>query len=156
MGNKITEENCFKKAFTDIEKRDKNTKKILSHLCGKNFFEEDQERPDFILLHKSKDKSQKDTIVGIEHFEIAHNSRENQNGKIIASDNVVKKEVNRIFNKYYNPDGVEITDAVISDLQSLTKKDFDMIKNSKYKDFYLHFNIHIKNTKKKLQNIMKN
>lgn len=133
---------------------DENSRKCIRAIFGKKKPSiKFSERPDFVFQRHAQNNNL--VVVGIEHFEIAHNSRENQNGKIIASDNVVRKEVNRIFNKYYNPDGVEITDSVVSDLQSLTKKDFDMIKNSKYKDFLSAFQYSYKKHKEKVEEYYK-
>lgn len=150
MGNKLIEQRCFVKAFSNIEKRDKGTRRVLYELNGENFFEDDQEQPDFIILHKSKDKTKQDTIVGIEHFEISHNSIENKKGKIVASDNIAKNNTHVFFNKYYSPEGPKITEEFLEDMATLIKNNFDITIKSRYENFLSSFEYSYKKHKEKV------
>ena len=150
MGNKQVEEDCLDKVFENIEKYDQYTRTVLYKLKGESFLD-DQERPDFILLHKNKDKAKKDLLVGIEHFEIAHTSELNEERtKVNFLDYSSQKAQAELLQKYTSDD-VEITEELRQDFSSYFSNHFVKWKNARYQDFLNSFFYSYNKHKQKVQ-----
>lgn len=144
IDKKGTELECLTSTIRLGKKQRGITKQIIDCLDGDDVEREFEERPDFIRIHHARDKSQTDTLIGIEHFRVDHLSKKKQNGNVASTGAMYPKEVQRVFDKwqgkmnsYSSEDQIpeEIIAGAVSDITDACANQITRYENSSYWSF---------------------
>lgn len=154
---KSNEMECLDRVIKIGIKQRGETKQIVQLLNNIELNRKEQENPDFVKVCRSRNKHEKDVLLGIEHFRVDHFSLKKNDGNVASTGVKIKKDVNQLFNKYHNE--VEkngINDNVISALGNNIVQFMNQFKMSTYSNFIESFNYSLNKHLKKVDRYLKN
>lgn len=127
------------------------SKQIINYLSAPDFSDANTERPDFIKLLESKDKRKKDTLIGIEHFRVDHQTKKiHEHGDTydlgISNAGALKKarRVQQEYSKSTAPHDVALSDAA-NKLKDIIPDLFTSLAEATYPSFVEAFKTHFAN-----------
>lgn len=136
MGSKADEQKCLEKVIAETKHHHGKSKEILKKIANLEFFRSDAECPDFVKICPSNCHKGRETLLGIEHFQVDHFSVAQKNGKVGATVNKFLKEESErrsVFNKEMKQSGsitngaIEVfSESVAQSLQNQLNADYDM------------------------------
>lgn len=166
IDKKETELECLTSTILLGKKQRGITKQIIDLLDGDDIGRDFEERPDFIRVHHARDKSQIDTLIGIEHFRVDHLSKKKHNGNVASTGAMYSKEVQRVFDKWQDkmnsfiseediPE--EIISGAVSDIADACANQITRYENSSYwsfiDSFHYSLNKHLERSDEYRKNI---
>ena len=152
---------CFQRAVHVALKKRGETKRIMKYLNGEDVRRKEEERPDIVKLCRTESRSQKDTIVGIEHFRVDHLSLKKKDDKIASMGVVVEKETHKVFNTWHNEvvETGKVPDEAITGILKIVAEQIKRMEKSTYYTYIDAFKYsldqHLKNIDIYRENISK-
>lgn len=152
---------CFQRAVHVALKKRGETKRIMKYLNGEDIRRKEEERPDIVKLCRTESRSQKDTIVGIEHFRVDHLSLKKKDDKIASMGVVAEKETHKVFNTWHNEvvETGKVPDEAITGILKIVAEQIERMEKSTYHTYIDAFKYsldqHLKNIDIYRENISK-
>ena len=150
--DKENEIRCFSKAIESGCRRGGETKRIMKYLDGPELERNDPERPDFIKVCPPRFKSDKGTLIGIEHFSVDHHSEKKTKSKkpaMISLGAKSRSEAHKVYENWNEAVAREksVPDEAILDFAKLLESSTASMKKASYRSFIesfkLSFNKHL-------------
>lgn len=141
MGSKSNELACLNLAISECFKQQGASKKIGLLLAGDDIKRDDNERPDFLRCYKSSRKTEKDIVIGIEHFRVDHYVKELSNQRVGSSAIVYEKSIKKTSDNWKSQiyESEEIPEGALHDIGNLISQSLELSMQATYNAFIESF-----------------